>query len=76
MLLHCKTKQNRDMLDTKRMRFPIDVILVWICWYAAYPLSYHHLKEMMQELRRLCSNVIGQRHQNPRRCIGQCYSRC
>ena len=37
------------MLDTKRMRFPIDVILVCIRWYAAYPLSYRHLEEMMQE---------------------------
>ncbi len=37
------------MLNTKGMRFPIDVILVCIRWYAAYPLSYRHLEEMMQE---------------------------
>ena len=37
------------MLDTKKMRFPIDVILVCIRWNAAYPLSYRHLEEMMQE---------------------------
>ena len=37
------------MLNTKRLRFPIDVILVCIRWYAAYPLSYRHLEEMMQE---------------------------
>ncbi|MEN9657621.1 MAG: hypothetical protein RL571_1086 [Pseudomonadota bacterium] len=37
------------MLDTKRMRFLIDMILVCIRWYAAYPLSYRHLEEMMQE---------------------------
>ena len=37
------------MFDIKRMRFPIDVILVCIRWYAAYPLSYRHLEEMMQE---------------------------
>ncbi|UUZ77135.1 IS6 family transposase [Polaromonas sp. P1(28)-13] len=37
------------MLATKGMRFPIDVILVCIRWYAAYPLSYRHLEEMMQE---------------------------
>jgi putative transposase len=37
------------MLNTKRMRFPIDVILVCIRWYAAYPLSDRHLEEMMQE---------------------------
>jgi putative transposase len=37
------------MLATKGMRFLIDVILVCIRWYAAYPLSYRHLEEMMQE---------------------------
>ncbi|NNG22446.1 IS6 family transposase [Telluria aromaticivorans] len=37
------------MLIFKGMRFPIDVILVWIRWYASYPLSYRHLEEMMEE---------------------------
>ena len=37
------------MLDTKGMRFPREVILVCIRWYAAYLLSYRHLEEMMQE---------------------------
>jgi transposase-like protein len=37
------------MLDTKRMQFPINVILVCILWYAAYPLSYWHLEELMEE---------------------------
>ena len=37
------------MLNTKGMRFPIDVILMCIRWYAAYPLSYRHLEEMMEE---------------------------
>jgi putative transposase len=37
------------MLNFKGMRFPIDVILVCIRWYAAYPLSYRHLEEMMEE---------------------------
>ena len=37
------------MLDTKRMRFPLEIIAVCIRWYAAYPLSYRHLEEMMQE---------------------------
>ena len=37
------------MLDVKRMRFPLDIILVCMRWYAAYPLSYRHLEEMMQE---------------------------
>jgi putative transposase len=29
------------------MRFPIDVILVCIRWYAVNPLSYRHLGEIM-----------------------------
>ena len=37
------------MLNFKGMRFPIDVILVCLRWYVAYPLSYRHLEEMMQE---------------------------
>ena len=37
------------MLNFKGMRFPIDVILVCIRRYAANPLSYRHLEEMMEE---------------------------
>ena len=37
------------MPNFKKMRLPIDVILVCIRWYAAYPLSYRHLGEMVQE---------------------------
>ena len=41
------------MLAAKGMRFPIDVILVCIRWYAAYPLSYRHLEEMMHMIRKV-----------------------
>ena len=37
------------MLNFKGMRFPTDVFLVCIRWYVAYPLSYRHLEEMMEE---------------------------
>jgi putative transposase len=37
------------MLNFKGMRFPIDVILVCIRWYAAYLLSYRYLEQMMEE---------------------------
>ena len=37
------------MQSFKRMRFPIDIVSVCIRWYAAYPLSYRHLEEMMHE---------------------------
>ena len=33
----------------KGMRFPKEIILLCIRWYAAYPLSYRNLEEMMQE---------------------------
>ncbi len=33
------------------MRFPKEIILVRIRWYAAYALSYRNLEEMMQERR-------------------------
>ena len=31
------------------MRFPIDVVLACIRWYVAYPLSYRHIEELMEE---------------------------
>ena len=37
------------MLATKGMRFRIDVILVCIRWYAAYPLSHRQLEELMED---------------------------
>lgn len=37
------------MLNFKGMRFPADVILVCIRWYVAYPLSYRHIEELMEE---------------------------
>jgi putative transposase len=37
------------MLNFKGMRFPVEVILMCIRWYAAYPLSTRHLEEMLEE---------------------------
>ena len=37
------------MLDLNGMRFPKEIILACIRWYAAYALSYRDLEEMMQE---------------------------
>jgi len=37
------------MLSFKGVRFPTDVILVCIRWYAAYLLSYRHIEEIMEE---------------------------
>ena len=29
-----------------RMHYPLEVMLVYVCWYAAYPLSFRHIEEM------------------------------
>jgi transposase-like protein len=33
----------------KRWHFPLEVMLVCVRWYAAYPLSLRHIEEMMAE---------------------------
>ena len=33
----------------KRLRYPIEVMLVCVRWYAAYPLSLRQIEEMMVE---------------------------
>src|SRR6202047_266711 len=33
----------------KRMHDPLEVMLTWLRWYVAYPLSLRHIEEMMQE---------------------------
>ncbi len=33
----------------KRLHYPLEVILVYVRWYAAYPLSLRHIEEMMHE---------------------------
>ena len=33
----------------KRLHYPLEVMLVCARWYAAYPLSLHHIDEMMHE---------------------------
>lgn len=35
--VNCGAPAQDDMLNFKGMRFPIDVILVYIRWYAVYP---------------------------------------
>ena len=33
----------------KRMHYPLEVMLTCVRWYVAYPLSFHHIEEMMVE---------------------------
>ena len=37
----------------KRMHYPLEVMLVCVRWYVAYPLSLRHIEEMMAE-RGVC----------------------
>jgi putative transposase len=33
----------------KRMHYPLEVMLIYVRWYAAYPLSLRQIEEMMAE---------------------------
>ena len=33
----------------QRLHYPLEVMLVCVRWYAAYPLSLRHIEEMMAE---------------------------
>jgi putative transposase len=37
------------MISFKGAHFQNDIILTCVRWYVAYPLSYRHIEEMMQE---------------------------
>jgi transposase-like protein len=36
----------------KRLHYPLDMILLCVRWYVAYPLSLRHLEEMMADMIR------------------------
>ena len=44
-----KTMNDAMGLVLKRLHYAIDVMLVCVRWYAAYPLSLRNLEEMMAE---------------------------
>jgi transposase-like protein len=33
----------------QRLHYPLQVMLVWVRWYAAYPLNFRNIEEMMTE---------------------------
>ena len=37
------------MIRFKGAHFATDIILVGVRWYVAYPLSYRHVEELMEE---------------------------
>ena len=36
-------------ISFKGAHFPADIILMGVCWYVAYPLSYRHVEERLEE---------------------------
>src|ERR1017187_10408365 len=55
--LHVQLTNSTLRRVIKRLHFPLEVMLVCVRWYAAYPLSLRNLEEMMAErdLARACA---------------------
>jgi len=51
----------------KRLHYPLEVMLLCVRWYAAYPLSFRHLEEMMAERGVVVDHATGSPlvHQDP-----------
>ena len=47
--LHVQPSNSTLRGALKRLHFPLEVMLVRVCWYAAYSLSLRNLEEMMAE---------------------------
>ena len=47
--LHVQLADSTLRRVIKRLHFPLEVMLVCVRWYAAYPLSLCHIEEMMAE---------------------------
>src|SRR5262249_16987556 len=41
--------RGETMISFKGAHFPEDIILTGVRWYVAYPLSYRHVEELMEE---------------------------
>src|SRR5881296_1269106 len=42
-------EEREIMISFKGAHFPQDIILMGVRWYVAYPLSYRHVEELMEE---------------------------
>ncbi len=47
--LHVQLANSTLRRVVKRLHFPLEIMLVCVRWYAAYPLSLRNLEEMMAE---------------------------
>jgi hypothetical protein len=44
-----RAHEGETMIGFKGAHFPPDIILTCVRWYVAYPLSYRHVEELMEE---------------------------
>ena len=44
-----RSEGGETMVSFKGAHFAKDIILVGVRWYVAYPLSYRHVEELMEE---------------------------
>jgi putative transposase len=44
-----QAEERETMISFKGAHFPQDIILTGVRWYLAYPLSYRHVEELMEE---------------------------
>lgn len=47
--MHIQLENSTLRRVVKPLHFPLEVMLVCVRWYAAYPLSFRNLEEMMAE---------------------------
>ena len=55
--LHVQLTNSTLRRVIKRLHFPLEVMLVCVRWYAAYPLSLRNLEEMVAERSVACSST-------------------
>jgi transposase-like protein len=44
-----RAHEGETMISFKGAHFPPDIILTCVRWYVAYPLSYRHVEELLEE---------------------------
>ena len=61
LTLHVQLRNSTLRGEIKRLRFPLEIMLVCVRWYAAYPLSTRNLEEMMAERGVLVDHATAHR---------------
>src|SRR5262249_28961799 len=49
LLIMTQAEERETMISVKGAHFPQEIILMGVRWYLAYPLSYRHVEELLEE---------------------------